>query len=410
MVDRDSVAVPRRSRLAAVLAGGMLLLWVTIGTTLTQVGGRTGPELWWWPVAAAPRAARADRLLADDQSPTAARAARAQAIAVLLREPVNVTAARVAGLATALTGNERNGRRLLDYAQSLSRRDLGTQVALVQLAVTDGDPRRALQHYDIALRTSYSADPLLMPVLVAAAASPPVAEVLRPMLARRPPWRMRFVYSLLTATPWPADLVSLIAAARLDPGDPLERDFLTRTIKGLVSRGAVGDAAHLYTMATRKSVGLGVHDANFTAINGVAPFDWDIMDGLGLGAVAGPVAGAPFSAALSINADPGRSGTVAQQLLMLGAGRYRLRFTAGSVAPDGGDRSSVTLICNGTPSPLASVALPRTDGPPRTTETAVTIPSDCPSQWISIQAGTDIDTPRNSATSPWISGVSVTRS
>lgn len=338
--------------------------------------------------------------------PAATAAIRVQAANALLREPVNVVAARVAGLTAMLADDKKGAGRLLAYADSLSRRDLGTQVALIEMAVARGDIAAALRHYDVALRTGDTADQLLMPVLVTASRDPAIATALGTMLARRPPWRLRFVYSLVTARPWAPTFLPLIEAARLDVNNPIERDFLARTATGLVAAGAITDAAGLYARATGTPVTGDVRNGLFAAEDRITPFDWELTDEPGLGASKGRVDGTSLAAALSINADAGRSGVVARQLLLLRPQRYRLRFTVGDVADT--DRSGVSLTCNGTDIGIASIRFPVT-ARPRIVETIVDVPANCPGQWLKVEAGTDIDASMAAVAAPWISDIAVIR-
>jgi hypothetical protein len=398
----------RRIRAGAVLTGGAVVLLVTVAATFAQVasGEASAAAARLWPVAGAPRADAAALRLTRDQSPGALRAIRADATAVLLREPTNVVAARTAGLAAEVGGDLSAARALLTYSETLSRRDLGTQTALIELAVASGDIPLALRHYDTALRTSDAADQLLMPVLVDAAREPAVARVLQPMLAQRPPWRMRFVYSLLTSQPWrDATMMPLLTASRLDSNDPLERDFTVRALKGLLDNGRVADAIRLFERSAHTSLRNTVRNGDFSKENRLPPFDWEIVDEPALGAFSGAANEGSFPGALSLNADPGRSGIVARQLLRFDPGRYRLRFVAGSIPADSGDRSSIAISCG--EAPLVTLRLPPAPDRPRRVEVQFAVPAGCPMQLLAIQAASDIDSPR-AAAAPWISAISVT--
>lgn len=408
VADHRVRAGARSWRLIVVLVGGAALLWVTVMATLAQVVAQIDPPLALraWPIAVSAQAYTAAAALTPDITPAAAVTIRAEATRALQGEPVNVVAARVAGMADGLLHNDKGSRRLLAYAQELSRRDLETQIVLIELAVADQNIPAALTHYDLALRTHYESDPLVMPTLVSASRNPQIAKPIGTMLGQRPPWRMRFVYSLLTAQPWAQTFLSLMISARLDSRDPLERDFLTRAAKGLADGGRIDEAARLYAHATGTPVHTGVRNGDFAAEDRIAPFDWDIADDPGLGGLKGSIDGAHFPAALSLIADPGRSGAVAKQLLLLVPGRYELRFTAGNV--DGRDRSGVSLSCSASQAILADLRLPVTSVA-RAVTTMIIVPAGCTSQWLSIRAGTDIDASRGDTSSPWISGIGINR-
>lgn len=417
MPEADRGRPPRSTwiRLTLLLLGGVVLLYVTFAITFAQVMARRDPAhayaIWPSSVAAA-KMVEADLLAAASANdPRQVTAIGKRATLLLRRDPVNVVAARVAGLAATAAGEQARGARLLAYAEGLSRRDLPTQLALIEEAVAREDIATALRHYDTGLRTGDNADQLLLPVLVAASRDPAIAARLAPMLARRPPWRLRFVYVLITAQPWAPTFVPLMRAARLDVNNPLERDFLSRAATGLVATNRLGDAAALYRQATGRAPAAVIRNGSFTGEDRIAPFDWIITDEPGLGGVKGVVGGGAegvaVPGALSLTADPGRTGPVARQLLLLPPGPHRLHFVVGNVAE--ADRSSVLLSCNGTDTPIASVRFPQTaNGRSRAVDVAASVSAGCAGQWLTVQAGTDIDA-SDARDTPWISGMSIER-
>lgn len=428
MATKYPVSVPDRTRqartgfgtlrVAMMLASGAVALIVTLAATSAQVSGRSNPQvaLRMWPFAAGAASRLAEARLVSGTGSQAIHATRDIATRALLREPINVVAARVAGLTAGLEGNEKRGRRLLNYAESLSRRDIPTQVAQIEVAVADSNIVRALHHYDTALRTDDVADQLLMPTLVAASSASDVAGPLAQIIAKRPPWRMRFLYGLLTTNPWPSTLIPLVTAARLNINDSLERDFLNRTVAGLVARGKMTEGAQFYARATGTSVNAmtgTVRNGDFAREDRVAPFDWSIVDEPGLAGVKDLVdpailRRASLRNALSLSIEPGRSGVVARQLLLLAPGRHVLQFTVGNV--DSSDRSSISLACNGTDVPIAAIRLPVSSDQPKTVVTNIDVPDGCFGQWINIQASMDISASANQGTQPWVSGITMKHS
>jgi hypothetical protein len=428
MAAKHPISVPDRTRhartsfgaarVATVLVSGAVALLVTFAATSAQVSGRSNPEvaLRMWPFAAGAASRLAEARLVSETGSQGVHDARDIATQALLREPINVVAARVAGLTAGLEGNEKQSRRLLNYAEMLSRRDIPTQIAQIEVAVADSDIVRALHHYDTALRTDDVADQLLMPTLVAASSASDVAGPLASIISKRPPWRMRFLYGLLTTDPWPSTLIPLVTAGRLNINEALERDFLNRTVAGLVARGKLTEGARFYARATGTPFSAmtgAVRNGDFAREDRVAPFDWSIVDEPGLAGVKDLVdpavlRGASLRNALSLSIEPGRSGVVARQLLLLTPGKHLLRFTVGSV--DASDRSSVTLVCNGTDAPIAAIRLPIAPNRSRSVKADIDVPKGCLGQWITIEAATDINASANQGTQPWVSGVEITQS
>ncbi|MEG3179028.1 hypothetical protein U1872_22705, partial [Sphingomonas sp. RB3P16] len=82
-----------------------------------------------WPFAAGAASRLAEARLVSETGSQGVQDARDIATQALMREPINVVAARVVGLTAGLEGNEKQSRRLLNYAEMLSRRDIPTQIA-----------------------------------------------------------------------------------------------------------------------------------------------------------------------------------------------------------------------------------------------------------------------------------------
>jgi len=176
------------------------------------------------------------------------------------------------------------------------------------------------------------------------------------------------------------------------------------------------EGAQFYARATGTSVNAmtgAVRNGDFAREDRVAPFDWSIIDEPGLAGVKDLVdpailRRASLRNALSLSIEPGRSGVVARQLLLLAPGRYLLQFTVGNV--DSSDRSSISLACNGTDVPIAAIRFPVSSDQPKTVVTNIDVPNGCFGQWINIQASMDINASANQGTQPWVSGITVKHS
>ena len=160
------------------------------------------PLLGVMPFDARAKVKSAEMLLARTRaSPPAVARARTLALAALRRDPTMAPAWRLLALAASMQGREREAARLFHFAERLSRRDLPTQLWLIEESVSRNDIPGALRHYDIALRTSLASPELLFPVLTRASGDNNVVGPLGTLLASDPPWRETFLWQLVADAP-----------------------------------------------------------------------------------------------------------------------------------------------------------------------------------------------------------------
>jgi hypothetical protein len=396
-------------RVLVVLALAAVAFWVSTGITLSMVAGQRQPELImrWWPPSASARAALAAQIL--QERPSRARLARARdlAIAALNREPVNVIASRTLGLTAALSGNDALAHRLFTYSESLSRRDVPTQLWLLEDRVQHNDVAGALLHYDRALRVSEGVRDLLLPVLAQASADPAIAPQLARLVTTRPSWWPYYLDHLLRESNSPRAVAQVIATMRLNPNDEIEGAWLGRALDRLVVLGAYQPAYAIYRNAVRRpDEGALIRNGDFEASDKLPTFEWALVDEPGLGAVREPREGAAGGGALSVVSSSGRSGEVARQLILLRPGAYRLAVKAGEVPQDAGSRPALSVICSGAqPQGLTQIRLQPagTAGNPNIQRFVVPA-SGCPAQWIIISTGTD---PDEQGSTPWIDDIRI---
>jgi len=166
-----------RIAIAAVAAIG--LSWLTVAVSAANALRQVRPDL---AHRIMPFDARANAGLAEQASVRMAqdRAARATAAGLareaLSRDVTVVAAWRTLGLELETEGRRGDAERLIRFAERLSRRDLPTQLWLIEANVARNDIEGALAHYNIALRTSQAAADVLFPILVQAILSTAFAE------------------------------------------------------------------------------------------------------------------------------------------------------------------------------------------------------------------------------------------
>jgi hypothetical protein len=357
----------------AIVLGAVLLGALTVAQGMAHIVTSARPTL---ALTVAPWFARAhgrqtDDLLIAGQTDAANRAA----MAALRRDATVIAAVRTA----AITGRPEQTARLLALTQRITRRDLPTQLALIERAVQAGDTQQALRHYDEALRSNRRSWPLLLPILAQAAAQPAVAAPLADILAREPQWLYPFYQEWAAKSPEPRAMV-LLSQEMQKRGKPLNRDIRV----GLLSRliGA-GDWTLLRAELARSMPGCRPDqciDAGFRRFGILPPVDWSpgaVEKALVVRAPASDDQGHALE--YSFNG-PGEA-LLARRLMLLPQGSYGFSHALRpGNTPTMGD-VTVTVTCADATGAVLSAA--RNGGATR--QTVARIPAGCPAQWLGLQ-------------------------
>lgn len=283
-------------------------------------------------------------------------------------EPLSARALRQLGTARALAGDEAASERLHMLAERVSRRDLGTQLWLIERAAAAGDVAETLRHYDLALTSEPGSGRLLYPVLASAISDEAVRSALEPYVRADRPWVRSFLASGLGEAS-PVALSALVAIARPDTVKGVMGPLLTRiardqdfiTARKLLMATAVGRAA-LRDMTVSEQ----------TTAPQLGPFGWQLARSDGVDAFR---EGAGFAARTS----SGASGLAARRVLVLRPGRYRFGYALQSQGSAGGASLSADAQCLGGQD--NSRPLPATVTEARDTSTRIThelnVPTGC---------------------------------
>lgn len=367
----------------AIVAAGLLLAWFSLAVTLGQVVGtrRPGLVLRLGIDSATAKAAIAATL--TKPGATGAEIAQANRLSreALRREPVNMIAARTQAQLAALRNDRPAADKWFFYAERLSRRDLMTQLWLLEREVGRGNVTGALTHYDRALRVTRNARATLFPVLITASDDPVIADALVPVLKRRPGWALDFV-EVMTESPQASAraLATLAGRLGLDPASPVERTTLQKAINRLVTDKQFQEASRL--ARTRQAVGVadGVYNGDFERLPVLTPFDWMLIDG---GEQSATIEPRGSGSALSLRTPHGSAGELARQLLLLEPGRHVITVGATGLGGAQSRGAELTLSCVDGPviqkMPLTTASFTRLRAP-------ALVPIDCPAQWLIIAA------------------------
>ncbi|GAD50848.1 hypothetical protein NT2_12_01080 [Caenibius tardaugens NBRC 16725] len=246
----------------------------------------------------------------------------AAARAVLRAEPFDVAALRLLGIAKEMEAEGR-GQSLLHLAERVSRRDLITQLALIEHAARAGDLAGTLRHYDRVLAVHPEVDEQLFPILAAALGEDAIRQ--RLVVYAKRDWFTRFAYKALSLGADPVAYSALLVGSSggLDP--ELAGQMLSRVIGQLVAEGRFADAKRVAQELSGPRGGA-MRDLGFTP----ATLD-PRLDTLGWRLADNEIARAFLErdGRLSLRIASNRTGEMARRTTLLPEGAYRLAVTIG---------------------------------------------------------------------------------
>ena len=395
-------------RPALIIAGGMLLGWLVLATTMDRIFARAAPKiaLFWNPASADANVRAADLLLQNGQISRVDKNVARLAGRSLDRQPVNPGAARLLGIVAAQEGNLPRATHMIQYAETMSRRDLPTQLWLIESSVTRGDVKTALLHYDRALKTNNSSYTLLMPILVKAANDDDVSQSLAVILAQRPQWWRPFLERYAADGTSSQALYAFSRALHLDFAPSPDPGMLQAIEKRLVELFSYDKAAALYAHAhglTSLDTST-IRNGDFERPGSADPFDWNLVDEENLAGVrqTSPVRGG--GNALFLSATNGRGGDLAVQLTMMPPGAYEISAKVGGVEGDPLAFPRLIVRCAKDARELLQVAFPPAPDTGRMWRARLTIPTGCNAQRIVLRATSTLD---EQTSSPWIDDIVV---
>ena len=309
-------------------------------------------------------------------------AAVALAKLALRQDATAVPAIVVLGLDAQLRGDLPAARRWFAYSQTLSRRDVQTQLWAIEDAVARGKSLEALGHYDIALRTSKTAPDILYPVLGSAIGDPVIRTALAPILAHRPIWTQSFLRYLAENNSGQASVALLFSdAIRFKVAVPIE--LSVKVVDGLIKAGNINSAWNYYTIFRPNPGRMQSRDPRFL-VDPTYPsmFDWAP---LGDGIIATSIQPSKSGGLFDFAAPPSAGGPLLQQLQILPPGRYRLvGHSIGITQPTGSLPYWLLACSNGRE--LSRVSVPPSAHANGRFDGMFTVPVDCAVQRLSLVA------------------------
>jgi hypothetical protein len=327
-------------------------------------------------------AQRQTLLRPDDQPVTEIAAIAEKSRQSLARWPLDPIAVRQIALARMWLGQP-GGEVLLSASQRLSHRDIGTQIALFNLAAAKSDYAKAVDHLDLALvQYPASANDLLIHLV-------PLLE--RPAFIRslsnyrQQAWVRQLMSAAVDSSADPLVVARSMhmLAVRPDRSDP---QLAARLIAKLLRAGHLPEAYQVVELAGGPAAGAfaGLGFSAATVDPHFTPLAWDLE--------TGDVAQTTFIGTDGIEAEmnPGNATLLVQRATGFAAGHYRFIQPPARLATPGLAALEWQLGC-ATPNGPARPAWRGTFGNSTRSANSVTleIPQGCPIQYWQLWARTD---------------------
>lgn len=285
---------------------------------------------------------------------------------VLRAGPIDARAMRQLGVVGGLA-RQGGGKSEFLLAERISRRDLLSQYALIDIAALGDDLAGTLIHYDRALLVHSEAGQTLFPVLSQAIADADVRSALRRYTKRK--WFGSFLEAASQQVAVSQTLVALLAELRATiPADEAGA-ARSRLLARLIKEGSYAEARGL--LRTIPDVTPSAIDSlGFSALMidpRIAPLNWSINNDA---AVEAGLDGDVLIARIA----PERTATIAERTTLLAPGRYAL---SQHIEPEAGAPRArldwmVTCLAGSQPPILAAVATQN--------DTRFTVPAGCGAQ------------------------------
>jgi tetratricopeptide (TPR) repeat protein len=387
---RDPLDLFHYLRKGGLLVGCSLLCFYSFQSVLAHFLRLKNPELALRFEADSPAALalRAEELLSkavlnQKQTTKVELIASRLATKSLAQQGVNAIALRVLGNAADAGGRRNEAKTLMQLSERISRREISTQLWLIESSVREGNVSAALAHYDLSLRTTPQIYEFLFPKLSEALVDREIQTAFVQHIRRTPPWLEDFLTYAIAQGGRPQDIVATILLAGPLPNSDPYRELESRLIERLAATNAF-DSVEPYYLSLRRSHKYILTSMAFDKLstdNQFPPITWKISETATQGGsfVAGNPAGARVFKGYSA---PGARGVVLSKLLFLPPAAYTLsaKRRIESLVPESSARWQIRCNNDSTGVPLLSLQ----DNLSRLSlkiDVAFTVPANCRSQY-----------------------------
>ena len=300
----------------------------------------------------------------------------------LLADPVSPDALATLGTVAQAHGDSAAAKRYFEAATRLSRRETRSQAWAIQDAVVRQDVPAVVRHYDILLRTTPAAAPVLYPPLAAAVVDRRVSKALAAALAQRPPWGDGFIAFIAGNGPDPVATAHFFEdLARR--GVTVSDASANTAVSALLADSNFDEAWSYYASLHKEATRSASRDPRFEASSDTpSPFDWvPINDGT----ISTAIQRGKNGGAFTFQAPPSIGGALLQQVELLAPGQYRLTGHSNGVEQPRETAPFWSLTCRGG-AELGRIPLPNSSTARGMFTGTFTVPANCPVQVLAFNA------------------------
>ena len=306
-------------RLAAIVLGTGLLAWFATSSSIVLITRNASPSLALRlnPTDPVALVKQGDQRLAQGISNKNMLAAIRTSLET---DPLNAGGIRHLAIDHLSSGNIAKTRSMLALAEKLSRREVATQLLLIEMDLANQNIDGTLERYDLVLRVSPATRPLLFELMNDAGAEPNIRPRLVALLRSNPPWLAALLEWAIYSE------VKITGLAGVFKEIPAKSTVWTETnrrllIDRLVAHEHLDEAYVLYRQVqpdqAKPEGGLALN-SNTT----YPPFDWQISPDPGKSVAGGGDSGGENK--LQYLVDQNVGGALLSRLLRLPLGKYRL--------------------------------------------------------------------------------------
>lgn len=298
--------------------------------------------------------------------------------------PFNVRALRVLGLAIAEKGQKTLADDILTLAGNWSLRDDPAHAWLMHYRLSNGDYRSAFAHADTLARRRIDLwPPLFRLFTVAASTDTRAVPVLASFLAANPPWRTYFLDGLYE-TEEGLNVAANLSIALQSTARPFSDPELSALFVQLLAKGRLEAISAVRDRLKRPDADSSLVNGDFSEVSEPYPFEWRLFTASGSVAEILPdeLRG---DSALRAQFGSYASAPLAEQLIQLDAGTYKLSGQAWAEVGDPGARLSWQIQCFETGAKVAGSHNTQPSGEAGWKDFSVTfeVPArNCAAQWI----------------------------